>query len=122
VRLIYRFRKADWQWTVLESTGQVHVSNDSSSIVVSKRPTHLSRAILDGATFFHRQEKLLDSFLEHKTKNERLLAWRAELLNEEQTGEAAEGQRWNEKDSDSSTMLLRDAAMWPMNGSVRLPR
>jgi PAS domain S-box-containing protein len=104
VRFIYRFRKADGEWTVLESSGHAHVSNDPSPTWLPQRQTIHQGFFVMARPYFSKNGTLFDAFLEHKVENERWLALRAGLRCEEQADEAAEGQEWEQTESDWSTM------------------
>jgi PAS domain S-box-containing protein len=96
VRFIYRFRRADREWTALEASGHAHVSHDPNFT------WHPHRGFFMMArSYFSNDRTLFDSFLELKIENERLLARKAELEYEEEAYQVAEGEEWKDTGSDS---------------------
>ncbi|KAF2656924.1 hypothetical protein K491DRAFT_596128 [Lophiostoma macrostomum CBS 122681] len=83
LRFFYRFRKADDSWIIFESHGHPHLSSDNSGFVP---PTgNVCRGFFMMARPYPtKNAALLDSFLEHKIENERLMKRIAELKREEQ--------------------------------------
>jgi hypothetical protein len=88
----------------VESSGHAHVSNEPSFTWLPQRQNIHHRFFVIACPYLNKNGALFDAFLEHKVENERLLALRAELRCEEQADEAAEGQEWEQTESDWSTM------------------
>ena len=76
-RFFYRFRKLDGSWVVLESHGHAHCSKGYGS---SSLPT-LS---IIARPYLNKSTTLMDSFMEHKMENIRLMSRLRELQDEEQ--------------------------------------
>ncbi|KAG0138089.1 hypothetical protein HOY82DRAFT_535026 [Tuber indicum] len=82
LRLFYRFQKSDGTWAIFETNGHPHIGeapqfSPSSIQSVCKGFFMMSRP------YPTRNASLLDSFLEHKIENERLLKRISELRKEE---------------------------------------
>lgn len=99
LRFFYRFRKSDETWVIFESHGHPHVSSD---------PTSFPPNALTCRGFFMmarpyptKNAALLDSFLEHKIENERLMKRIAELKREEQD----EQDDWAKRTEGASTAM-----------------
>jgi PAS domain S-box-containing protein len=100
VRFIYRFRRADREWTALEVNGHALVSNVPNFTWQPYRGFFMT-----ARPYFSNERTLFDSFLELKMENERLLARKAELEYEEEAYQVAEGE-WKDTGSDSVSTHL----------------
>ncbi|PVI03217.1 blue light regulator 2 [Periconia macrospinosa] len=82
LRFFYRFRKEDQTYTIFEAHGHPHLSSDPSSFA----PPNSVRCrgfFMMARPYPTKNAALLDSFLEHKIENERLMKRIAELKREE---------------------------------------
>jgi PAS domain S-box-containing protein len=102
VRSIYRFRKPNSEWTVLESNGHAHVNSVPGTAWFAEHYTVNQGFFMVARPYFNNTTTLLDSFLEHKIEHERLLAWKAELEHELDMDQAAEALEFNDTESHIS--------------------
>ncbi|KAF2721394.1 hypothetical protein K431DRAFT_284990 [Polychaeton citri CBS 116435] len=121
LRFFYRFKKEDGTWIIFECDGHPHISQDSATQtlgIMSNEQNSGHGTPLSGSCrgFFMmarpyptKNAALLDSFLEHKIENERLLK-RIEELKREEREENAEQDR-----------LYRDAQASPAYGGSVTP-
>ena len=121
LRFFYRFRKEDGNWTIFEAHGHPHLSNE---------PPLYDRLTCRGFFLMARpyptkNAALLDSFLEHKIENERLMKRIAELKAEEQEELEEQDRQWASKAEGRSmtsdtprteTFTESDASSFQFNG------
>lgn len=107
LRFFYRFRKAEEAWAIFESHGHPHLSTD---------PTSFPPNALNCRGFFMmarpyptKNAALLDSFLEHKIENERLMKRIAELKREEQD----EQDEWAKKTNEATSTVMTPSEPQP---------
>jgi PAS domain S-box-containing protein len=100
LRFFYRFKKADDTYTIFESHGHPHVSSDPSSFA-PQNSFSCRGFFMMARPYPTKNAALLDSFLEHKIENERLMKRIAELKREEQE----EQDEWTRKTEGASTAL-----------------
>lgn len=100
LRFFYRFRKADESWIIFESHGHPHLSADSSSYA-PPNTINCRGFFMMARPYPTKNAALLDSFLEHKIENERLMKRIAELKREEQD----EQDDWAKQTGDNSTAM-----------------
>ncbi|KAF2637364.1 hypothetical protein P280DRAFT_472083, partial [Massarina eburnea CBS 473.64] len=96
LRFFYRFLKNDETWAIFEAHGHPHLSNDTSTF--APQTTMRCRGFfMMSRPYPTKNAALLDSFLEHKIENERLMKRIAELKREEQEeGDSMTG-AWTKK-------------------------
>ncbi|KAL6708895.1 white collar 2 type of transcription factor [Coniothyrium glycines] len=99
LRFFYRFRKADETWIIFESHGHPHLSNDPSSYPPNS--LNCRGFFMMARPYPTKNAALLDSFLEHKIENERLMKRIAELKREE----LDEQDDWAKKTEATSTAM-----------------
>ncbi|KAL5442887.1 hypothetical protein PMIN05_003881 [Paraphaeosphaeria minitans] len=92
LRFFYRFRKTDDTWAIFEAHGHPHLSNDPSTFA-PPNTMNCRGFFMMARPYPTKNAALLDSFLEHKIENERLMKRIAELKREEQ--EEMEAQEWH---------------------------
>lgn len=92
MRLTYRFRKADGDWTVLESTGHPHLSPELSLSPSLQFFTVHRGFFVMARPYFNKNRMLFDPLLECQVESERVRTRVAELKNEEKADQAIEGQ------------------------------
>ncbi|KAL5113740.1 white collar 2 type of transcription factor [Pleosporales sp. CAS-2024a] len=115
LRFFYRFRKIDDSCVIFESHGHPHLSNEPSSYA-PPNALNCRGFFLMARPYPTKNAALLDSFLEHKIENERLIKRIAELKREEQD----ENDEWNKKTEIASqsetqptpSILQSDAASY----------
>ncbi|KFY47056.1 hypothetical protein V494_00190 [Pseudogymnoascus sp. VKM F-4513 (FW-928)] len=74
LRVFYRFRKqADGEYAVLECHGQPHVASRTTSSSQNNSSAPCSGFFMMSRPYPSKSSALLDSFLEHKIENERLI-------------------------------------------------
>lgn len=82
LRLFYRFRKNDGAYTIFETHGHPHIA-DAPHLGPSTLQSICKGFFMMARPYPTRNAALLDSFLEHKIENERLMKRIAELRQEE---------------------------------------
>lgn len=104
LRFFYRFKKADDSYTIFESHGHPHLSSEASSFM-PPNALNCRGIFMMARPYPTKNAALLDSFLEHKIENERLMKRIAELKREEQD----EQDDWTRKtDGNSTTMTASE--------------
>lgn len=94
LRFFYRFRKQDDSWIIFEAHGHPHISNEPAPPYLP--PTTNCRGFfMMSRPYPTKNAGLLDSFLEHKIENERLMKRIADLKREEQEELGADGSQWS---------------------------
>ncbi|KAL5377145.1 hypothetical protein DPSP01_009957 [Paraphaeosphaeria sporulosa] len=96
LRFFYRFRKTDETWAIFEAHGHPHLSNDPSTFA-PPNTMNCRGFFMMARPYPTKNAALLDSFLEHKIENERLMKRIAELKREEQEETDAQEQHWQKK-------------------------
>jgi PAS domain S-box-containing protein len=99
LRFFYRFKKIDDSYMIFESHGHPHLSND----VISFPPTNSLACrgfFMMARPYPTKNAALLDSFLEHKIENERLMKRIAELKREEQEENNEQDRHWATQKGD----------------------
>lgn len=100
LRFFYRFKKADGMYTIFESHGHPHISSDPSSFA-PPNTLNCRGFFIMARPYPTKNAALLDSFLEHKIENERLMKRIAELKREEQD----EQDEWTRKTEGATTTM-----------------
>ena len=90
LRFFYRFRKCDGSYTIFESHGHPHLTSDAQAFGPSAG--FCRGFFMMARPYPTKNAALLDSFLEHKIENERLMK-RIEELKREEADENAEQDR-----------------------------
>lgn len=128
LRFFYRFKKEDGTYVIFECDGHPHISSDSVNGHGSFNPVAGTNAVAPVSTlckgFFMmarpyptKNAALLDSFLEHKIENERLLKKIADLKREEVEENEQTERQWR----DHSATASRQRSKEPSDGNSRLP-
>ncbi|KFX98165.1 hypothetical protein V490_02438 [Pseudogymnoascus sp. VKM F-3557] len=73
LRIFYRFRKQNGEYATLEAHGNPHLANGPTSSSQNNSPTPCSGFFMMSRPYPTKNAALLDSFLEHKIENERLM-------------------------------------------------
>jgi PAS domain S-box-containing protein len=100
LRFFYRFRKADDSWIIFESHGHPHLSSDTNTFA-PPNAINCRGFFMMARPYPTKNAALLDSFLEHKIENERLMKRIAELKREEQD----EQDDWVKKAEGTTTSM-----------------
>lgn len=103
LRFFYRFRKTDETWAIFEAHGHPHLSNDPSSFA-PPNTMNCRGFFMMARPYPTKNAALLDSFLEHKIENERLMKRIAELKREEQEETEAQERHWQKKTDGVSSV------------------
>ncbi|KAF2017646.1 hypothetical protein BU24DRAFT_343348 [Aaosphaeria arxii CBS 175.79] len=102
LRFFYRFRKMDESWIIFESHGHPHLSHNEPTQPFLP-PGHNCRGFfMMSRPYPTKNAALLDSFLEHKIENERLMKRIAELKREEQEETEGQDSSWVRKPDGTS--------------------
>lgn len=112
LRFFYRFRKANETWGIFESHGHPHLSSDPSSFA-PPNALNCRGFFIMARPYPTKNAALLDSFLEHKIENERLMKRIAELKREEQE----EQDDWVKKTESHSGAPTESVATQSINRS-----
>lgn len=83
LRFFYRFRKADGTYTIFESHGHPHLTAEAGAFGPNNAAGFCRGFFMMARPYPTKNSMLLDSFLEHKIENERLMRRIAELKREE---------------------------------------
>jgi PAS domain S-box-containing protein len=83
LRFFYRFRKSDGAWAIFEAHGHPHLNSARTTFGSPNEPSCCGFFMV-ARPYPTKNAALLDSFLEQKIVNERLMRRLAELRNEEQ--------------------------------------
>ncbi|KAI5785933.1 hypothetical protein EDC01DRAFT_662132 [Geopyxis carbonaria] len=92
LRLFYRFRKFDDTYCIFETHGHPHIS-DAPQVDPSSLQSVCKGFFMMARPYPTRNAALLDSFLEHKIENERLMKRITELRQEENEDQQQQRQR-----------------------------
>lgn len=103
LRFFYRFRKIDETWAIFEAHGHPHLSNDASTFA-PPNTMNCRGFFMMARPYPTKNAALLDSFLEHKIENERLMKRIAELKREEQEEQEAQDRHWQKKTDGISSV------------------
>lgn len=123
LRFFYRFKKEDGTYVIFECDGHPHLSsNDGRQSAYNQGSITPLAALCKGFFMMARpyptkNAALLDSFLEHKIENERLMKRIADLKREEAEENAQQERQWQE--NSTSTVQQRDMDM--SEGASRMP-
>ena len=107
LRFFYRFRKTDDTWAIFEAHGHPHLSNDPSTFA-PPNTMNCRGFFMMARPYPTKNAALLDSFLEHKIENERLMKRIAELKREEQEETEAQDRHWQKKTDGASSVTPSD--------------
>ncbi|KAF2758593.1 hypothetical protein EJ05DRAFT_358495 [Pseudovirgaria hyperparasitica] len=106
LRFFYRFRKEDGTYVIFESHGHAHLSSEPVALGTHGGHTYCRGFFMMARPYPTKNAALLDSFLEHKIENERLMKRIAELKREEQEeNEAADRAYAESKTGPTSTSV-----------------
>ncbi|POS86766.1 hypothetical protein EPUL_003187, partial [Erysiphe pulchra] len=93
LRYFYRFLKKDQSYIIFESHGHPHFRSDIAEIGNVGFSNHCRGYFMMARPYLTKNSSLLDSFLEHKIENQRLLKRIEQLKKEEEIEEEAQ-QNW----------------------------
>jgi PAS domain S-box-containing protein len=106
LRFFYRFRATDGSHVILEAFGHPHLSPEVLNFGINGGGTRKCRGFfMISRPYPTKNAALLDSFLEHKIENERLMKRIEDLKREEREEAAAQDQYWAPKDGHGSITL-----------------
>ncbi|TVY34423.1 Cutinase palindrome-binding protein [Lachnellula occidentalis] len=83
LRFFYRFRRKDDTYTIFESHGHPHLTSEAAQFGPNNSAGFCRGFFMMARPYPTKNAALLDSFLEHKIENERLMKRILELKNEE---------------------------------------
>jgi PAS domain S-box-containing protein len=104
LRFFHRFRKADGAWVIFESHGHAHFSEEPSLSSILRGSIYDEGFFITSRPYPTKNAALMDSFLEHKIENERLMNRLRELREEEQ--EISGPQAWQEKTAEGQFLIV----------------
>jgi PAS domain S-box-containing protein len=102
LRFFYRFRRKDGTYTIFESHGHPHLTSEAAAFGPNNAAGFCRGFFMMARPYPTKNAALLDSFLEHKIENERLIK-RINDLKKEEAEEAEDTQRhWLKKQEGRS--------------------
>ncbi|KAJ9646442.1 white collar 2 type of transcription factor [Coniosporium tulheliwenetii] len=105
LRFFHRFRKEDDTYTIFESHGHPHIGSEAANFGPNPNGSSFCRGFfMMSRPYPTKNAALLDSFLEHKIENERLMKRIAELRREEQEEQEAQERHWQKKQEGHSSV------------------
>ena len=110
LRFFYRFKKNDGTNVILESHGQPHLTSEVSTFGPSNAAGFCRGFFMMARPYPTKNAELLDSFLEHKMENERLLRRIADLRREEQEDNEASARHWARRDGSGEGTAPSESA------------
>lgn len=102
LRLFYRFKKQDGQFTIFEVHGHPHLTSEAAQYGPGSSASFCRGFFMMARPYPTKNAMLLDSFLEHKIENERLMS-RIAVLKQEEMDEAEDVRRHMQKKLDQSS-------------------
>jgi len=126
LRFFYRFKKEDGTYIIFECDGHPHISSETHPMGFNMH-SNANRAPATGPCrgFFMmarpyptRNAGLLDSFLEHKIENERLLKRIDELKREEVEENEAQERQWRDQSSQRVESTPASDGQNPQSGGL----
>jgi PAS domain S-box-containing protein len=109
LRFFYRFRKKDGSYTIFESHGHPHLTSEAAAFGPNNAAGFCRGFFMMARPYPPKNAALLDSFLEHKIENERLIKRINDLKREEaEEAEGAQGNLLNEQDGRSENRSESD--------------
>lgn len=109
LRFFYRFKKSDGTYAIFEAHGHPHLSSDVNAYA-PPNTMHCRGFFMMARPYPTKNAALLDSFLEHKIENERLMKRIAELKREEREELDVSERQWQQKSEAMSSVPPSDAA------------
>lgn len=100
LRFFYRFRKKDGLYTIFESHGHPHLTSEAAAFGPNNSAGFCRGFFMMARPYPTKNAALLDSFLEHKIENERLIK-RINDLKREEAEEAEESKRHWQSQKDN---------------------
>jgi PAS domain S-box-containing protein len=129
LRMFYRFKKKDGEYTIFETIGHAHIAAAKFAPNPSNQSPFCQAVFMMARPYPTKNAGLLDSFLEHKIENERLKRRIAELRREEEADANEAQKQWlQSQESHSEIALTEDtgAASTPYhrssNGDYSIPQ
>lgn len=108
LRIFYRFRKADGEYTIFETVGHAHIAAARFAPNPQNQSPFCQAVFMMARQYPTKNSSLLDSFLEHKIENERLKRRIAELRKEE-AEDLDESQRtWRQSQEGRSDITVSE--------------
>jgi len=127
LRFFYRFRKKDGSYTIFESHGHPHLTSEAAQFGPSNTAGFCRGFFMMARPYPTKNAGLLDSFLEHKMENERLIKRINDLKREEEEDAddanktyLSSKQGTSENPTESETTVTASTA-FKANPSVTMP-
>lgn len=119
--MFYRFRKADGKYAIFETLGHPHIA-DASQTDITDIESVCKGFFMMARPYPTKNAQLLDSFLEHKIENERLMKRIHELKEEESEEQLLQRQRQHASRTESAVPSISHASSFsgndtPMSGT-----
>ncbi|KAK3393808.1 cutinase gene palindrome-binding protein [Podospora didyma] len=111
LRLFYRVRRKDGTYAIFETIGHAHIAAAKFAPNPNNKSPFCQAIFLMSRTYPTKNSRFLDSFLEHKIENERLMRRIAELKREEAEEVADESQKaWRQSQEGRSDITVSEDA------------
>ncbi|TVY56978.1 Cutinase gene palindrome-binding protein, partial [Lachnellula cervina] len=120
LRFFYRFRRKDDTYTIFESHGHPHLTSEAAQFGPNNSAGFCRGFFMMARPYPTKNAALLDSFLEHKIENERLIRRIEELKNEE-AEEADDANRHRKKEGRSENQSEENDTMGGTSTSTPIP-
>jgi len=104
LRFFYRFRKADGTYMIFESHGHPHLTSEAAAFGPNNAAGFCRGFFMMSRPYPTKNANLLDSFLEHKLENERLMKRISELRREEAEDTESQQRHWIKKAENHSSV------------------
>lgn len=103
LRFFYRFKKEDGDYLIFECDGHPHISSENAAPMNGGAGGPCRGFFMMARPYPTKNAALLDSFLEHKMENERLMKRIEELKREEAEENEAQGRQWQDQAGSETT-------------------
>lgn len=104
LRLFYRFKKKNGDYTIFETVGHAHIAGAKFAPNPNNQSPFCQAVFMMARPYPTKNAGLLDSFLEHKIENERLKRRIAELRREEEAENDEAQKQWMQSQEGRSDM------------------
>jgi len=109
LRFFFRFRKEDSSYAIFEAHGHPHLSSEPVAFGQNNLAPLCRGFFMMCRPYPTKNANFLDSFLEHKIENERLMKKIADLKREEAEENDAQDRQWTQKGESYDSTTVSDA-------------
>lgn len=108
LRLFYRIKKKDGNYTIFETVGHAHIAASKFAPNPNNQSPFCQAVFMMASPYPTKNAGLLDSFLEHKIENERLQRRIAEMRREEDADNDETQRQWTESQEGRSDAMASE--------------